>query len=79
MNCWSEMSLPWPTTEIWDEKWRGMFNEQRGALQTWNRCKVGCEVFLRSVVLEFFLLLFNLYFTICPAGHLVNLSSLIAK
>ena len=42
-------------------------------------CKVGCEVFLRSVVLEFFLLLFNLYFTICPAGHLVNLSSLIAK
>ena len=27
----------------------------------------------------FFLLLFNLYFTICPAGHLVNFSNLIAK
>ena len=40
---------------------------------------------LRSVGVFFlvffveFLLLFNLYFTICPAGHLVNFSNLIAK
>ena len=27
----------------------------------------------------FLLLLFNLYFTICAAGHLVNFSNLIAK
>ena len=26
-----------------------------------------------------YLLLFNLYFTICPAGHSVNFSNLIAK
>ena len=28
---------------------------------------------------SFLFLLFNLYFTICPAGHLLNLSILIAK
>ena len=29
--------------------------------------------------IEFFFLLFNLYFTICPAGHLINFSSLIGN